>query len=199
MNQIATFPDELRPEVLVEDYCQGIFPMAEDDGQICWYSPDPRAILPLERFHVPRSLATIVGRSLFEIRVNTAFKQVITACSARKPTWISPQIRAAYVQLHQLGLAHSVESWQNGQLLGGLYGVALGGAFMGESMFHRVRDASKVALVALVDRLKERGFELLDVQFLTEHLQRFGAVQIPRREYLQRLSSALEQSPRFEG
>ena len=182
----------LTPDLIVAAYCQGIFPMAdEEDGEIGWYSPDPRAIFPLDAFHVPRSLAKTIRRGVFEIRVNTAFEEVIRGCADREETWISEEIVRAYVALHRAGLAHSVEAWQEGALAGGLYGVALGGAFMGESMFTRVRDASKVALVALVERLRARGFVLLDSQMPTEHLARFGQIVIPRAEYLRRLAAAL--------
>lgn len=190
--------ERLTPELLVRAYCMGMFPMADARrGRIRWYAPDPRAIIPLETFHVPRSLQRTVRRGTFEVRVNTAFGAVIHACAARRETWISTGIERAYGELHALGLAHSVESWQNGELAGALYGVALGGAFFGESMFTRVRDASKVALAALVERLRARGFVLLDTQFLTEHLARFGAVEIPRDDYLLRLAAALRLERRF--
>ena len=185
--------ERLTPELLVRAYCAGIFPMGDSrHRQIRWYAPDPRAIIPLESFHVPRSLGRTIRRGTFDVRVNTAFGEVIRACAARRETWISAEIIRAYSELHALGLAHSVEAWQSGALAGGLYGVALGGAFFGESMFTRVRDASKVALAALVERLRARGFVLLDTQFLTEHLARFGAVEIPRDEYLLLLRHALQ-------
>ena len=185
--------ERLTPELLVRAYCAGIFPMGDSRRrQIRWYAPDPRAIIPLESFHVPRSVGRTIRRGTFEVRVNTAFGEVIRACAARRETWISAEIIRAYSELHALGLAHSVEAWQSGALAGGLYGVALGGAFFGESMFTRVRDASKVALAALVERLRARGFVLLDTQFLTEHLARFGAVEIPRDEYLLLLRHALQ-------
>ncbi len=188
----------LTPELLVRAYCMGLFPMADGrDGPIHWYSPDPRAVFPLEAFHVPRSLRRTMARGRFEVRVNTAFGVVMRACAEREETWISAEILRAYEELHALGLAHSVEAWHDGGLAGGLYGVALGGAFFGESMFTRVADASKVALAALVGRLRARGFVLLDTQFLTEHLARFGAVEIPREEYLRRLDRALRLDRRF--
>lgn len=190
----------LTPELLVRAYCMGLFPMADSrDGPIHWYSPDPRAVFPLEAFHVPRSLRRTIARGRFEVRVDTAFGAVMRACAAREETWISAGILCAYEELHALGLAHSVEAWQEGALAGGLYGVALGGAFFGESMFSHVRDASKVALAALVERLRARGFVLLDTQFLTEHLARLGAVEIPRAEYLRRLDRALRLDRRFTG
>ncbi len=190
----------LTPELLIRAYCAGVFPMADSRrGRLRWYAPDPRAIIPLDGFHVPRSLARTIRRGVFEVRVNTAFGDVIRACAARDETWISDEIIGAYEALHALGLAHSVESWQGHELAGGLYGVALGGAFFGESMFSRAADASKVALTALVDRLRARGFVLLDTQFLTPHLARFGAVEIPREEYLARLAAALPLDCRFDG
>jgi leucyl/phenylalanyl-tRNA--protein transferase len=190
----------LAPHLLLEAYRLGIFPMADEDGRIRWFSPDPRAIIDLDRFHVPRTLRQVYRQRRFEVRVDTAFERVIRACADRpEPTWISPEIIHAYTRLHGLGHAHSVESWQMGHLVGGLYGVALGGAFFGESMFHHIADASKVALVALVERLTQRGFFLLDVQFHTPHLARFGAREIPRAEYLQRLQQAVLQPRRFVG
>lgn len=190
--------EALTPALLVRAYRAGFFPMADSrQGRIRWYSPDPRAVIPLETFHVPRSLQRTIRRGRFEVRVNTAFEDVIRACADRPETWISGEIIRAYEALHALGLAHSVETWREGRLVGGLYGVALGGAFFGESMFSRETDASKVALVALVERLRERGFVLLDTQFLTPHLARFGAVEIPRAEYLRRLDEALPLDCRF--
>ncbi len=191
-------PETLTPALLVRAYCAGFFPMADSRrGRIRWYSPDPRAVIPLEAFHVPHSLRRTIRRGRFAVRVNTAFGAVIRACADRPETWISDEIVCAYEALHTLGLAHSVETWRDGRLVGGLYGVALGGAFFGESMFSRETDASKVALVALVERLRERGFVLLDTQFLTPHLARFGAVEIPRAEYLRRLDEALRLERRF--
>jgi leucyl/phenylalanyl-tRNA---protein transferase len=192
---------ELTPQLLLSAYCQGIFPMAHEDGRIYWYDPDPRAILPLEAFHLSRSLARLVGKRPFTIRANTDFEEVMRACAAPGPgrgqTWISQEIIAAYTRLHRLGFAHSVEAWQNGRLVGGLYGVAIGGLFAGESMFHHERDASKVALVHLVRGLRQRGFRLLDVQFMTDHLAQFGAVEIPRPVYKARLLRALRVPAHF--
>jgi len=188
----------LAPHLLLEAYRLGIFPMADEDGQIRWFSPDPRAIIELDRFHIPRTLRQVYRQGRFDVRVDTAFDRVIRACADRpEPTWISPEIIQAYTGLYRCGHAHSVESWQGGCLVGGLYGVALGGAFFGESMFHRVTDASKVALMALVERLTQRGFCLLDVQFDTPHLARFGTGEIPRAEYLRRLQQAVLQPCRF--
>jgi len=160
-------------------------------GPIEWYSPDPRAIIPLDGLHVSRSLRRTLKRNVFTVRINTAFESVIRACAGRAETWISEEIIAAYTELHHRGFAHSVESWHDEQLVGGLYGVAIGGAFFGESMFSRMTDASKVALVHLVERLKRRGFTLLDTQFMTEHLRALGAIELPRRSYLRLLSKAL--------
>ncbi len=187
----------LTPELIVTAYCQGIFPMADERGRIGWYSPDPRAVFPLDAFHVPRSLRKTIRRGGFEVRVDTSFEAVVRGCADRESTWISEAIVRGYTELHRLGMAHSVEAWREGRLAGGLYGVAIRGAFMGESMFSRAPDASKVALVALVERLRERGFRLLDSQMPTEHLRRFGQVVIPREEYLRRLAAALELDRRF--
>jgi len=188
----------LTPELIVAAYCQGIFPMADEyDGEIGWYSPDPRAIFPLDAFHVPRSLAKTIKRGVFDVRVDTAFEAVMRGCAEREETWISDEIVQAYTALHRAGLAHSVEAWHEGELAGGLYGVALGGAFMGESMFTRVTDASKVCLVFLVERLRARGFTLLDSQMPTEHLAKFGQIVIPRAEYLRRLAAALRLDTSF--
>ncbi|HET6568088.1 MAG TPA: leucyl/phenylalanyl-tRNA--protein transferase [Rhodothermales bacterium] len=183
----------LTSDVLLYGYRNGFFPMANPDeaGAIYWYAPDPRAILPLDAFHVPGTLARTMRRDLFEVRHDTAFEAVMRACAARDETWISAEIVDAYTALHHDGFAHSVECWQGGLLAGGLYGVAVGGAFFGESMFHHVRDASKVALVHLVAHLRRQGFVLHDTQFLTPHLERFGAVEIPRNEYEHRLAEAV--------
>jgi leucyl/phenylalanyl-tRNA---protein transferase len=192
---------DLSPQLLLSAYCQGIFPMAHEDGDIYWHDPNPRAILPLNEFYLPRSLARTVRKRPFTIRANTNFAGVIRACAAPAPgrgqTWISAEIIRAYTQLHQLGFAHSVEAWQNGRMVGGLYGVAIGGLFAGESMFHHERDASKVALVHLVRALRTGGFRLLDVQYMTDHLAKFGAIEIPRIVYKARLRQALQVQGRF--
>nr|BBH95539.1 leucyl/phenylalanyl-tRNA--protein transferase [Thermogemmatispora argillosa] len=184
--------DQLDVTTVLYAYTQGIFPMADAQGHIHWYAPDPRAILEHERLHVSRSLRATLRKGLYEIRMDTAFTEVMRACAAREETWISETFIETYTKLHYLGLAHSVEAWHAGQLVGGLYGVALGGAFMGESMFSRATDASKVCLVALVEHLKSRGYVLHDVQFLTPHLASLGASEIPRREYERRLRHALQ-------
>ncbi len=182
----------IEADVLLAAYASGYFPMADSrDGEIGWYSPDPRAIILLDAFKISRSLHQVLRKQVFECRIDVSFEQVIRACGERDETWISEEIVQSYVQLHTLGYAHSVEAWNNGRLAGGLYGVALGGAFFGESMFSIVRDASKVALVWLVERLNKNGFTLLDTQFTTPHLRRFGAVEIPKREYVLRLRDAV--------
>jgi len=181
----------LTPNILVAAYMNGIFPM-DVDGTLQWFSPDPRAIIELDQFHVSRSLRRIYRRGTFAIRIDTCFEQVIRFCGDRpEGTWISDEIVAAYTRLYQLGLAHSVETWQDDELAGGLYGIALGGAFFGESMFHCRTNASKVALAATVERLRNRGFTLFDVQFQTPHLRRFGTIEVPQAEYLRRLTKAL--------
>jgi leucyl/phenylalanyl-tRNA--protein transferase len=183
--------------LLVSAYASGWFPMAGEDGELRWYSPDPRGIIPLESFHVAQRLSRLVRRGVFTVEIDRDFEAVIRACAdaerdADDPgTWIDDEIVESYCALHRAGLAHSVETWQDGQLVGGLYGVALGGAFFGESMFHRATDASKVALVALVDRLRARGYALLDIQWVTAHLEQFGAIEVPRRTYLKMLEEAL--------
>jgi len=185
------------PEVLLQGYRFGVFPMAMDDGEIEWFSPDPRAILPLKEFHVPQTLERVARKKTFEIRVNVSFTEVMRECAKRPETWINGEIIDSYAHLHQLGCAHSVEAWQDGALAGGLYGVSIGGAFFGESMFHHVRDASKIALLGLVERLRERRFLLLDTQWLTPHLVKFGAIEIPRSQYLHLLNQAVNLSRRF--
>lgn len=187
----------LSPESLLSAYANGIFPMADASGRIAWYSADPRGIIPLDGFHVPGTLRQLVKKPPvlggFEVRINHDFVAVMRACMEARAgrTWINPPLIAAYHHLHKLGFAHSVECWQDGKLAGGLYGVSLGGAFFGESMFHHVRDASKVALVHLVNRLRQRGFRLLDAQATTEHLRRFGCIDIPASEYRRLLHGAI--------
>lgn len=191
---------ELTPHNLLTAYAHGVFPMGDEDGVLHWLSPDPRVVIELDACQPSRSLRAKLRRRVFEITVDREFEKVIQACAERpEGTWITPEIVAAYSTLHHLGFAHSVEAWQDDQLVGGLYGVVLGGAFFGESMFHRATDASKVALIALVERMQTRGFVLLDVQFMTEHLRRFGAVEIPRKTYLKQLRHALELDRRFVG
>ena len=184
------------PQTLIDAYCNGYFPMAEPvTNEIYWYSPDPRAIFDLNNFHIPKSLQQKIRSNHFQFKINSDFEQVIIKCSERKETWISHDIIDSYINLYELGFAYSFEAYYNGKLAGGLYGVAIRGAFFGESMFHEVRDASKVALVFLVDVLKRCGYTLLDIQFTTEHLKRFGALEIPKTEYIKKLDAALQIFP----
>lgn len=192
------------PHILLSAYMQGIFPMAtpEEEGAIYWYAPDPRGIIPIEDFHCPSRLAQTVRQEPYDIRYNTAFRKVMEECAAprkiQKSTWISEGLIESYCELHKLGFAHSVEAWLDDRLVGGLYGVAVGGLFAGESMFFRETDASKICLVHLVERLEERGFVLLDIQFVNDHLEQFGAVEITREEYESRLADALELEVEFD-
>jgi leucyl/phenylalanyl-tRNA--protein transferase len=188
---------EITPEVLLKAYACGIFPMAEsaDDPGLHWIEPELRGIIPLETFHVPRRLARTVRSDQFEIRIDHDIDAVLAGCAepqaGRARTWINRRISVLYRKLYDIGHCHSVEAYRNGELVGGLYGVSLGRAFFGESMFHRVRDASKVALVHLMARLKAGGFVLLDTQFVTEHLRTFGALEVSRRQYHRLLETAL--------
>lgn len=197
MTRINDVLVEITPEVLLKAYACGIFPMAESatDPGLFWIEPELRGVIPLDAFHVPERLARTVRADRFEIRVDTAFEAVMDGCAApapgRRKTWINERIRKLYGDLHRIGRCHSVEAWAAGRLVGGLYGVRLGGAFFGESMFHVERDASKVALVHLVARLKVGGFRLLDTQFVTDHLRRFGAIETPRRDYHRLLERAI--------
>jgi leucyl/phenylalanyl-tRNA--protein transferase len=184
-------------EVLLDGYSQGIFPMADEDGEIRWYEADPRTILDIQNFRIPRDLRRILNRGRFEIRFDGAFEQVIRACADRVSTWISEEIIASYINLHKLGYAHSVEAWIEKELVGGLYGVALGAVFFGESMFYRVSHASKVALAHLAEHLKAQSFELHDEQMMTPTLKLFGAQQISREEYLKKLYKALRKYRKF--
>jgi len=190
---------EITPALLLRGYASGVFPMAEtsDSDEVFWVDPPVRGILPLDGLHVPRRLARSFLHDAFEIRVDHDFLAVIDACAQRPETWINATIRHLYGELHRMGHAHSVEIWQEGALAGGLYGVSLGGAFFGESMFSRRRDTSKLALIALVARLNAGGFRLLDTQFVTDHLERLGAVEIGRAAYHRRLQQALVQPARF--
>jgi leucyl/phenylalanyl-tRNA--protein transferase len=187
----------LTPEILLQAYAVGLFPMAEgrDDPTLYWIDPEVRGIIPLESFHVPRSLRRALRRGRFTVRADTAFEAVMRGCAEARPgrteTWINDEILDIYTTLHAMGQAHSVEAWEGEELAGGLYGVALGGAFFGESMFTRVTDASKVALAHLVAILRAGGFTLLDTQFLTGHLARFGTIEISRDAYRERLAKAL--------
>ncbi|MCK4940005.1 MAG: leucyl/phenylalanyl-tRNA--protein transferase [Rhodospirillaceae bacterium] len=200
-------PHKLSPEILVRAYAAGVFPMSEsrDDPTIFWVDPQLRGIIPLDELHVSKSLKKTIRKNTFEVRCNTAFERVIEACALPRPdrsggdgeTWINDEIIRAYNEMHKMGLAHSVECWRGDKLVGGLYGVSLRGAFCGESMFSNETDASKVALVHLVARLRLGRYVLLDTQFLTDHLKRMGAVEISNREYLERLERALGVDAKF--
>ena len=195
---VAVGGDLTVPRLLLA-YRSGLFPWSEDP--ISWWSPDPRGVIEFERFHKSRSLERVLRAGRFRVTVNQAFLEVMTGCAAPAPgregTWIGPAFVAAYTRLHRAGHAHSVECWQGGRLVGGVYGVAVGGLFAGESMFHRVSDASKVALAHLVDRLRARGFALFDVQMVTRVTLQLGAIEIPREEYLRRLAEAVKLPCRF--
>lgn len=186
------------PDLLLKAYASGVFPMGEsaDDPEVFWVRPEVRGIIPLDGFHVPRSLRKAMKQGRFDIRFDTDFPGVIDACAeeraVRKSTWINAPIREAYIELFRRGHCHSVEAWREDRLVGGLYGVRLGRVFFGESMFSRETDASKICLVHLVERLRERGFALLDTQFTTDHLKRFGALDVPRRRYERMLQEALQ-------
>lgn len=198
-----TTPSPLTPDLLLRIYAAGIFPMAEDadDPTLYWVDPEMRGVLPLDTFHVSRRLQRTVRRAPFDIRCNTAFDAVVTACARprreRPSTWINDEIRRLVSELHRMNHAHSVECWRDGALVGGLYGISLGGAFFGESMFSIATDASKVALCHLVARLRRGGYRLLDTQFVTEHLTQFGAIEIPRAEYQVLLTEALAVEAEF--
>ncbi|WP_275790730.1 leucyl/phenylalanyl-tRNA--protein transferase [Pararhizobium gei] len=188
---------EITPDLLLRAYSIGLFPMADsaDDPDLFWVEPELRGVIPLDDFHVPKSLAKTIRRAPFDIRYDTAFEQVMEGCAAPAPdrptTWINRKIRSLYTTLHRMGHAHSVEAWDGGELAGGLYGVSLGAAFFGESMFSRRTDASKICLVYLVERLRKRGFTLLDTQFTTDHLKNFGAIDIPKARYARLLEQAV--------
>jgi leucyl/phenylalanyl-tRNA--protein transferase len=194
---------ELTPDILLRAYAIGIFPMAEgrDHRELHWIDPEQRGVLPLDAFHIPRKLRRRIRRDDFEVTCDNAFANNIQACAEpadnRPDTWINPAIQKLYTELHDMGFAHSVECWRDGDLVGGLYGVSLGAAFFGESMFSRVPDASKVALAHLVLRLRKGGYRLLDTQFVTAHLERFGVIEIPRQDYRSALAQAITSQARF--
>ena len=185
--------NRLSAELLLSGYARGIFPMAasRDDPELHWFAPRMRGVIPLQNFHISRSLARVIRRETFTISTNRAFGAVIEGCADRDETWINAGLRRLYDELHGAGYAHSLEVWRGADLAGGVFGVTLGGAFFGESMFSRARDASKVALAYTVDRLKSAGFTLFDTQYLTEHLASLGAIEIPRAEYERQLARAL--------
>ncbi|MHA8079074.1 leucyl/phenylalanyl-tRNA--protein transferase [Aquirufa antheringensis] len=192
----------LTAEILVYAYASGVFPMAEETGEILWYSPDPRAIIPIQSYQPAKSLRPFINQKRFEIRIDTSFEQVMRNCALPRPTenetWISEEMIAAYTELHRMGLAHSVEAWQDGKLVGGLYGVALGAAFFGESMFSFVSNSSKIAFHYLVQILREQNYQLLDSQMMNDNVLRYGAVDIPRSAYLRRLAKALKSTCHFQ-
>tara|TARA_B100001142_G_C14203655_1_gene604859 strand:- start:261 stop:890 length:630 start_codon:yes stop_codon:yes gene_type:complete len=203
LSTLGSENSKLTPELLLRAYAAGIFPMAksQNDTDYFWVNPKIRGILPLEAFHTPRRLSKTIRKGIFDMRYDTAFLEVLKLCGeptqTRQETWINPLIEDAVIKLFKMGHAHSVETWHKGKLVGGLYGIALGGAFFGESMFSRFRDASKVALVHLVSRLRSGGFILLDIQFLTDHLGQFGAKEITDQEYIQSLNKALQIQGKF--
>jgi leucyl/phenylalanyl-tRNA--protein transferase len=191
---------ELTPDLLLRAYAAGVFPMAEsrDDPEVFWVDPQHRGIIPLDGFHISRSLRRAILRGNYTIRTDSDFAGVLRGCAERDETWISETIFELYLALHELGFAHSLEVWEGDELIGGAYGVALGGAFFGESMFSRRTDASKIALAYLVDRLREGGFTLLDTQFLTPHLASLGGIEISRQDYRERLAEALQVAGDFD-
>ncbi len=192
---------KLTADDLIYGYINGIFPMADSDGTLYWYAPDPRAIIPIDTYKPAKSLRPVLNRNQFDIRVNTNFEQVMRCCarprSADDSVWISDEIIGAYTELHQLGLAHSVETYSDNRLVGGLYGVTLGSVFFGESMFHTVDNASKVAFHYLIMILREQQFQLLDTQFINDNVRRYGAIEIPKADYLRQLKAALRKKARF--
>lgn len=192
-------PDQITPTLLLQAYASGIFPMAEsaEDAELHWIDPQMRGVLPLDGFHISRSLRKTLLKGAFKVRINRRFTEVVAACADRGSTWINAEIASLYASLHRSGYAHSVEIEMGGELSGGLYGVTLGGAFFGESMFSWRTDASKIALVHLVARLKVGGFTLLDTQFVTDHLRSLGAVEIPRADYHAQLAKALKLNTNF--
>ncbi len=192
---------KLTADDLIYGYMNGIFPMADMDGSLYWYAPDPRAIIPLETYHIPHSLKSVINKNTFEVRINHNFKGVMRGCalprSSSPETWISEEIIEAYTDLHHLGLAHSVETYIDNQLVGGLYGVAIGGVFFGESMFHTISNASKVAFHHLISILKAQGFQLLDTQFINDNVKRFGAIEISKIDYQILLKDGLNKKAHF--
>jgi leucyl/phenylalanyl-tRNA--protein transferase len=189
--------EAVTPELLLAAYASGYFPMAvsRTAKELDWFYPEKRGILPLDTFHVPRSLAKLIRKIPFTITTDEAFREVMLGCTERKSTWINDEIISLYCELQRMGFAHSIECWQEGKLVGGLYGVALGRAFFGESMFSRTPNASRVALVYLVQLLNDKGYQLLDTQFINDHLKQFGVLEIPRAKYLEKLKKAVSEPP----
>jgi leucyl/phenylalanyl-tRNA--protein transferase len=192
----VTMANIIPPDILLDFYRRGVFPMAMN-GELRLFSPDPRGVIPLEKFCIPHGSRKTLRDPAWKVTVNGAFEEVVLGCAEREETWIDETIFGSYAELHHLGHAHSVEVWRDGELAGGLYGVAIGAAFCGESMFSHVPGASKVALANLVERLRGRGFMLLDTQWVTPHLEKFGACEIPRSEYLEQLAKAVEMKTSF--
>jgi len=192
----VTMANIIPPDILLDFYRRGVFPMAMN-GELRLFSPDPRGVIPLEKFCIPHGSRKTLRDPAWKVTVNGAFEEVVLGCAEREETWIDETIFGSYAELHHLGHAHSVEVWRDGELAGGLYGVAIGAAFCGESMFSHVPGASKVALASLVERLRARGFVLLDTQWVTPHLEKFGACEIPRSEYLEQLAKAVEMKTSF--
>ena len=193
--------NKLTADDLIYGYMNGIFPMADNDGTLYWYSPEPRAVIPIDTYKPPKSLRPTINKKIFEVRISANFEAVMRNCaSSRKgddETWISEEIVEAYCELHKMGLAFSVETYLDNNLVGGLYGVSIGGAFFGESMFYKVSDASKVAFHSLMEILKRQGYELLDTQFINDNVKRFGAIEIPRQEHVKQLKKSLEKRCHF--
>ncbi|MDZ7703104.1 MAG: leucyl/phenylalanyl-tRNA--protein transferase [Trueperaceae bacterium] len=193
---------DLTPELLLQAYARGYFPMADSDDEVYWYDPDPRTIIPLESFHVSRSLRKTLRQEVFEVSFDRCFREVMEGCAepapGRESTWISDEFVDLYTALHRYGYAHSAETWLSGRLVGGVYGVSIGGFFAGESMFSRVSDSSKVALVSLLAHLRARGYTLFDTQFSTAHLRRFGALDLSRAAYKRRLAAAIRLPVTFQ-
>jgi leucyl/phenylalanyl-tRNA---protein transferase len=193
--------NKLTADDLIYGYMNGIFPMADTDGTLYWYSPEPRAIIPIESYSSPKSLRPILNKKIFDVRINTNFEAVMRHCAAPRKgdteTWISDEIVEAYCELNRMGLAFSIETYMNNDLVGGLYGVAMGAVFFGESMFYKVPDASKVAFHYLIENLKEKKYELLDTQFINDNVRRFGAIEIQRAEYIKMLKISLEKRCHF--
>ena len=192
---------KLTADDLIYGYMNGIFPMADSDTTLYWYSPEPRAIIPIDTYRSPKSLRPILNKKYFEVRINANFEGVMRGCAETRKnedgTWISDEIIEAYTKLHTMGFAHSVETYLNNRLVGGLYGVGIGAAFFGESMFHRVSDASKVAFHYLIEILRNQGFELLDTQFINDNVKRFGAIEISKADYIRRLKKAVDKRAKF--
>ncbi len=193
--------NNIQTQTLISAYCQGIFPMSDESGEIGWYSPDPRAIIPIESYKPSKSLRSILNKSIFDIRINKQFEQVMRKCAEPRKdesgTWISEEMISIFTQLHQVGFAHSVEAYQNNELVGGLYGVCIGGVFFGESMFSTISNSSKVAFHYLINILKENGFVLLDSQFMNDNVKRYGAIEISKKQFNEMLAIGISKKCEF--